>query len=174
MENEIIIDDKYNEVFEHAKQMEVDGKSLYEEELAKTENAGLRKILEMLIKAEQNHYEIFCALQLKHKVPVIQTSIADIKTIFSEMKENGEEIVTSDEHSDFYEKVKEIEIKAEEYFRNNAEKAAAEGNEKLSQIFTDLANEEHRHVILMTSLLEMTRNPQQWVEDAEWNHMDEY
>lgn len=168
------IAEKFTEVFEHAKQMEIDGKTLYEEELAKTDSAGLKKILEMLIKAEENHYEIFCALQLKHKVPVIKTSIPEIKTIFSNMKESGEEIVTSAEHSDFYEKVKEIEIKSETYFRKNAESAKQEGYDKLAEIFTDLADEEHRHVILMEGLLEMTRNPQQWVEDAEWNNMEEY
>ncbi len=174
MTEELNIAEKFAAVFDHAKQMEVDGKDLYVEELAKTEGVGLKKILEMLIKAEENHYEIFCALQLKHEVPVVKTSIADVKNIFSEMKANGEQVVTSQEHSDFYEKVKNIEIAAEKYFRDNATSAKVEGDEKLSEIFTDLADEEHRHVILMESLLEMTRNPQQWVEDAEWNNIEEY
>ena len=41
------------EIIEFAKQAELDGKALYEQELAKTEDPGLRKILKMLIEAEE-------------------------------------------------------------------------------------------------------------------------
>ena len=35
--------EKYNQVFESVKQMEIDGKELYVEELARTESIGLKK-----------------------------------------------------------------------------------------------------------------------------------
>ena len=130
--------------------------------------------MSMLIKAEENHYEIFEALQNKHNVPVVKTSMVEVKNVFTEMKANGEKIIESKEHLDFYEKVREIEVKAEKYFRDHAISAKADGDDKLYKIFTDLADEEKRHVILMEELVKMTSRPTQWLDNAEWNNMEEF
>ena len=165
------VKDHLTEVFEFAKKMELDGKAKYEEELAKTEDPGLKSILKMLIDAEVNHYEVFDAMQQKHSKEVIHTSLKDVKNIFQEIKEKGEKIITSEEHADFYLKAKEIEEKAEETYRKEAQ--ACE-DEEVKKILIEIADEEHRHVILMQSLHEMVLNPNQWVENAEFNEINDF
>lgn len=165
------LNEHLQKVFEHAKQMELDGKALYLEEMEKTEDPGLKRILKMLADAEENHYEIFDALQRKNLVDVKPTSLVEIKNIFTEIKDSGKSIVTTTDHAEFYKKVQKIEEQAEAEYRKEAELAE---DEKLKEIFTHIANEEHRHATLMEGFYQMCLNPTQWVEDAEFNHFGDY
>lgn len=165
------INDHLQDVLEYAKKMELDGKKRYEEEIEKTENVGLKNILKMLVEAEQNHFEIFEGMQKDMKISVLHTSFGEIKNIFQKMKESGEMIVSSDDHAEFYKKVKEIEEKSEKFYRDEAEKT---DDDEVMQVLNEVADEEHRHVILMDNLIEYASKPQQWVENAEFNQMEEY
>ena len=160
------------EIIEFAKQAELDGKALYEQELAKTEDPGLRKILKMLIEAEENHYDYFDSLEDgDDEVEIQSTSLKGVRNIFQEMREDGETIVTSPDHLDFYEKVLGIEEKAEQFYRDAAESVS---EQKVKDAILKIADEEHRHAIMAKSFTDMVRNPSQWVENAEFNNMDDY
>jgi rubrerythrin len=160
------------EIIEFAKKAELDGKALYEEELAKTEDSGIRKILKMLIEAEENHYDYFDSLDDGDSMVEIQsTSLKGVKNVFQEMKDNGDAIITSSDHLSFYEKLLEIEEKAEKFYRDAAENLFGQN---VKDALLKIADEEHRHVILAKSFIDMIRNPSQWVEDAEFNNMDDY
>ncbi|MGM5484162.1 MAG: ferritin family protein [Nanobdellota archaeon] len=165
------INEHLQRVFEHAKQMELDGKQLYLNEIERTEDPGIRKILQMLADAEQNHYEIFDSLQKQHKVDIKPTSMVEIKNIFTDMKEKGEKLATSPDHAEFYEKVKDIEEKTEDEYRKEAKDTE---NLEVKEVLLKIADEEHRHYKLMESFIRMCRNADQWVENAEFNHLDEY
>jgi len=165
------INDHLNDVFEYAKKMEMDGKKMYEEELAKTENEGIKNILRMLVDAEDNHFEIFDNMQKKQKTPVKHMSLKEVKNIFQEMKDSGEEVVCSHDHLEFYQKLKNVEEETEKFYRDEADKAE---DADVKEVLNEIADEEHRHVILMDNLAEFAKKPQQWVEHAEFNHMEEY
>ena len=160
------------DVIEFAKEAELYGKSLYEEELVKTESPGIRKILKMLIAAEENHYEYFDALENgEPNIEIQSTPLKGVKNIFQEMKESGEKIVTSPDHLAFYEKVLGIEQKAESFYRESAENI---NEAEIKTVLLKIADEEHRHAIMAQGFIDMLRNPSQWVEDAEFNNMDDF
>jgi len=37
-----------------------------------------------------------------------------------------------------------------------------------------IAKEEKRHAVVLENIIEMILRPEQWVENAEFNHMEEY
>lgn len=165
------LNDHLMEVFEIAKKNEIDGKELYLEELEKTEDPGLKRILQMLADAEQDHYDIFVKLQKSFDVEVKPTSMEDIKTMFKEIKESGTKIITSDDHAEFYKKVQGIEEDASAAYKKEAN---ATDDPKLKYIFSELAAEENRHATLMGSFYELCKNPENWVENAEFNHFSDF
>jgi len=162
---------KLIDVFEFAKKMELDGKEMYLAEIGNTVNPGIKNILHMLVKAEENHYEIFSAMQAKKKKEVIHTDFGKIKNIFEQMAEKGETLFGIESHRDFYMKALKIEEETEEFYRTNAERC---DDEEVKQVLKEIADEEHRHAVLLNAFVEMTQNPVQWVENAEFNHLDDY
>lgn len=166
------LNDHLIQVFEKAKQNELDGKELYLEELDKTDDPGLKRILQMLADAEQDHYNVFEQLQKNNDVDEIKaTSISEIKTMFSELKASGKSIVTTKDHAEFYKKVQLLEQEAVDAYTKEAEDTT---DPKLKEIFTELALEEKRHVVLMEGFYDLCMNPETWVENAEFNNFEEF
>ena len=160
------------EIIEFAKKAELDGKALYEGELAKTEDPGIRKILKMLIEAEENHYDYFDSLDDGDNGVEIQSiSLKGVKNVFQEMKDKGEKIITSPDHLSFYENILGIEEKAEKFYRDASENLL---EQNVKNALLKIADEEHRHAVMAKSFIDMIRNPSQWVENAEFNNMDDY
>lgn len=157
------------DVFEFAKKMEIDGRKLYETELKKTDDPGLKSILRMLIEAEKNHYEIFDAMQNQKSEPVIKTSLAKVKNVFQKMSKQPGLIVK--DHSEFYKKIQKIEEDTEAFYRKEA---AATTEPEAKQALLQIADEEHRHVILVATLTEFVSHPQTWIENAEFNKLKDY
>ncbi|TFG64829.1 MAG: hypothetical protein E4H36_01885 [Spirochaetales bacterium] len=159
-------------VFEYAKKMELDGKAMYEGELANTRNEGMKTILLMLARAEQNHYEIFSAMEKKKKPEALQpVSFAEIKNIFEKMKEKGDYLNIKASQAEFYEKALEIEEKTEEFYKTEAGKSA---NAEIKEQLLTVAAEEHRHVELMSAMYHMVNRPNEWLATSEWNYLREY
>lgn len=160
-----------NDIFEFAKKMEMDGKANYLEHKEKISNPAIKRILQMLADEEQNHYDIFDAMQKGADVELEPIDLKEVKNVFQEMKDKGEGFDVSGDEVDFYEKAKEVEKNSEELYRKKAEELE---DEHMKAKVNEIADEEHRHMLLMQDLIDFIRQPQQWVENAEFNHMDEY
>lgn len=157
------------DIFEYAKQMEIDGKKLYEAEIQKTQNPGLQKILKMLISQEEEHWRMFDAMQKGTAVEPHKASFKGMKNIFQEMQDSGTEL--PGEQLDLYRKILEIEEKSEKFYREAAEKE--QDAERKEQIL-GVAQEEHNHYVIIHNIIEMVNRPNSWVDDAEFNHLEEY
>lgn len=159
-------------VFEYAKKMELDGKAMYEGELARTDNEGMKSILRMLAKAEQNHYDIFAAME-KNKAPEALKPVpfAEVKNIFQRMKETGDTLNLKASQAAFYEKALGIEEKSEEFYRAEAGKTS---DAAMKAQLLQIAEEENRHVKLMSAMFKLVNRPNEWLENAEWTHLEEY
>jgi len=46
--------------------------------------------------------------------------------------------------------------------------------ESQRKIFLKLAGEEKKHVFLLANLVEFVSRPETWIENAEFNHLDDY
>jgi len=159
-------------VFEYAKKMELDGKAMYEAEIPKTGNKGVKTILRMLADAEQNHYDIFDAMEKKMPPETLKpVPFAEVKNIFQAMQEKGDYLDIKASQAEFYEKALGIEEKSEEYYRNEAKKTS---DKTMKEQLLSIADEEHRHVKLMSAMYHMVNRPKEWLANAEWTHIEEY
>ena len=157
------------DAFDYAKRMELDGIRLYEEELNRTKNPGLKTILNMLIQQEKKHYDLFDFMSKSTDVDMTKASFKGIKNIFDEIKDKGE--VFPKEELDFYDKILKIEEDSETFYRKMAQDIE---DENVKAQILQIADEEHKHFIIINNLIMMVNRPNSWVEDAEFNHLEDY
>lgn len=165
------------DVFDFAMQMEQDGRDYYEEMASKTKIPALKKILTGLADDERRHYQIFKNLREQHSDQVSQLSeksttiMSDAKNIFEQLSGNEVEVDTAGDAIEVWEHAQEIEKKSEDFYR---EKAGVVPDKTAKDLLNKIADEEHKHWALIESVMQFLHRPDRWLEDAEWNHLEEY
>jgi rubrerythrin len=162
------------DIFDYAIQMEKDGEAYYRELAKKSTDRGIRTILTLLADDEVEHRELFEALKKKKPFDLAQdTVLSEVKNIFVQMRESKEDIGAAKKQKELYEKARQLEDKSEAFYRKAAEETS---DSKQKTLFIRLAAEEHHHAIVIDNLIEfITRpDPGNWLENAEWHHLDEY
>ncbi len=161
-------------VFEHAMQMEMDGRDFYLAASEKTENPMLKKILLQLADDENKHYALFKALRDGMDTSYDESSstsiLSSVKNIFIEMKESGEEFTFDDDAQTIWAQAREVEKKAEAFYREKSEEVE-KANEKTALL--RVADEEHKHWVTLDNVIQFLDKPKTWLEDAEWNDIEE-
>jgi len=158
-------------IYDYAMQMERDGERYYRNLAGKTENPGLRNILGMLADAEIAHYHFFLDMRENAAVHVGKTKILEnVKNVFQEMKEKSSAGADASQ-ADLYRKALEIEKKSRDFY---LEKADEVEDESQSTAFRKIAAEEQKHFRILESIIDFISRPEQWLEDAEWYHLEEY
>ena len=160
------------DVFDYAMQMEKDGENYYREGAARSASAGMKKIMTMLADAEVKHYNLF--KQMKEHEPIDlpeATILKDVKNIFVSMKEKGGLEGISASETDFYRTAQDIEKKSEDFY---LEKAAETDDSLQKETFLRVAKEENKHYFILDRIIEFVARPEQWLENAEWYHLEEY
>lgn len=162
-------------IYDYAIQMEKDGEAYYRELGRKSKAEGLQFIFSILADEEVSHYTIL--EKMKASAPNLKLSakekdiLKSAKNIFAEMQEKMDEINFDLPQVDFYRHALETEEKSIEYYLDMSEKVE---NEAHQAIFLNLAKEEKKHKFLMENLITFVSRPTTWLEDAEFNHLDEY
>jgi len=72
-----------------------------------------------------------------------------------------------------YKKACDIEAVSEKFYREKAEQS---GDANEQRIFSRLAREEANHLRIMENILAFVSRsePGNWLENAEWHHLDDY
>lgn len=162
------------DIFEYAMKMETDGREFYLEQANKAERPQFKKIWQQLADDEAKHYKIFKALrdnQTPQDADTETTILASVKNIFEELKASGEQFSFEGDVEKAWAEAREVEQKSEEFYR---EKAGEVDTEEKARILNRIADEEHRHYVTLDNVIQFLRRPQHWLEDAEWNHLEEY
>ncbi len=161
-------------VFEYAMKMENDGRDFYLEHAEKATVPAFKRILEDLANDELKHYRIFKAMKeggaAKYNEAEKTEILATVKNVFEEMKSKGEEHSFAADAKQIWEHAREVEKKAEEFYR---EKANELDNDDQKAILNKIADEEHRHWVTMEQVIRFLEGPKQWLEDAEWGNLKE-
>jgi len=161
-------------IFDYAMKMEEDGRAFYLEHAEKTNIPELKKILVELAEDELKHYNIFKALRdeqpVEYKESEKTTILSTVKNVFEKLKTEKKKSSFGDGTKSIWEEAREVEKKAEEFYRGKAEEV---GDETQKQILNRIADEEHRHWITMENVIQFLDRPQQWLEDAEWSSLEE-
>lgn len=162
-------------VFEYAMQMELDGKTYYEESAEKVDSPELKKILLELASDENKHYRIFKAMRdgeaAEYKEEEKTKIFTEVKNVFIKLKEANADYSFPDEAKGIWEHAREVEKKAEAFYRKAAEDVENASN---AAILHKIADEEHRHWVTMDHIISFIDRPNTWLEDAEWNNLEEY
>lgn len=162
-------------IYDYAIQMEKDGEAYYRELGRKSNDEGLQFIFTLLADEEVSHYTIIEQMSQSDPNATLSEKEKDVlqsaKTIFAEMQERIGEINFNMPQVEFYRKALETEKKSVDYYLEMSKKVE---NEAHQAIFQKLAKEEKKHLFLMENLVNFVSRPTTWIEDAEFNHLDEY
>ena len=161
------------DIYEYAMQMEKDGEHYYRELAGNTDNEGVRNILHMLADEEIKHFHVLQHMRNNDdQVPYAESDLLqDAKNIFIAMREGKGAMEPDEDQARLYRAVQETESKSYQFYREKSESAASEAEKRL---LLRIAEEERRHMVLMGSIADFVSRPATWIEDAEFNHLDEY
>lgn len=159
-------------IFDYAMQMEKDGEAYYRQLAGKCHIQGLKKILNMLADDEVGHYNTFEKLKkgIDAEVPGSMV-LENAKNLFQDIKETETGFDFDVSEIELYNKAIEIEKKSEDFYREKANEAEQPG---LKFILLNIAEDEKKHRFLLKNTVEFLSRPKTWIENAEFNHLDEY
>jgi rubrerythrin len=158
-------------IYDFAMQMEQDQENLYRELAAGTAAPGIQRILNMLADDEAKHYQIVRQLKAEAPAPeMAETGIlAGAKTIFAAMQ--GKEFDLEGLQVEVYQQAQGLEQQSRDFYLDKASEVRDASHKALLR---KLADEEQRHYFLLDHMVEFINRPRTWIEDAEFNHLQEY
>ncbi len=159
------------DIYKYALQMELDGRHFYLDLAKKTNNTGIKSILTLMAESEAKHYKIILGMQKNDKMQYSADTevLTKVKNIFMKMKEE-KEIDVDVSQVEFYKKALEVETDSEKFY---LERADEEKDPHRKEIFLTIANEEKSHCVLLENIVNFVSQPDTWLENPEWYHMDE-
>ena len=159
-------------IYDYAMQLEKDGENYYREAASRSTHRGLTGILTMLADAEVIHYDVFSKMK-EHKSWQMPTTtiLKDVKNIFVRMREEGKLEGISVSQIDLYAKAQDIEKATEDFYR---EKGALVEDRTEREAFLEIAGEERKHYLILQEIIDFISRPEQWLENAEWYHLEDY
>jgi len=159
------------DIYEYALQMELDGKNFYLDLAKKTSNSGLQNILAIMADSEAKHYDAILNMKNNDQIQYPENTevLTKTKNIFIRMKEE-KELDTDISQLELYKKALEIETGSQKFY---LEKADEEKDPHRKEIFIKLAGEEKNHCVILENLISFVSQPDNWLENPEWYHLDE-
>ena len=179
-------------IFEYAKEKEKYTEQFYRQLAETSKSEGLKTIFNMLADQEHHHFEIIDQMKSQYPPRIGDTDIlGDAKRIFEkirkgaakmplELRDNKEQFLRSNinvkqmhfggHEITVYRQAQEFEKKSREFYLEKSREADSPQKE----IFEKLAGEEMKHYILLDNIIEMVSRPEQWLENAEWFHLESY
>ena len=160
-------------IYKYALKLEKDSEDYYKKLISKTDDVGLQTILKMLVDEEVKHFNIVEQMMKTDTCPeLIETNLLkNARNIFEKIKGKKLEFSFDLTQADFYRKAQEIEEKSHQHYLEMSGKVEDKAQKNL---LLKLAEEEKKHIFLLENLVEFVSRPDTWIEDAEFNHLDEY
>jgi rubrerythrin len=159
------------DILAFAMKMEKDGEAFYHEMAKKTANTGLSNILEMLADEEVKHYEAIRSIQAGGGDLAETDVLARAKNIFERIRDFSEPINTNVDQIQLYRQAMDIEKKSEDFYLDKADQVKETRHKEL---FLKLAAEEGKHYFLLENVVAFISRPKSWLENAEFNHLEEF
>ncbi len=160
------------DIFDFAMEKERLAEKMYRDLAAKAPAKGLISIFSMLADEEHSHFELVS--KMKQDVPAeVEDTIllTNSKTIFAKMRQSGENFDFSISEVDLYKKAQQMEKDSRDFY---LQKAQDSENPHHKKIFNQLAEEEGKHYFLLENIIEFVSRPQNWLENAEFHHLEQY
>jgi len=144
----------------------------YKKLAEKTTNKGLKRILELLYEEECRHCEAIAYLADNNSATVSQVDdIPDYKGLLRKIKATVEKSSIDSSELELYQDAREIELESIEFYMAQTQQSK---DAKRRDLFERLAQQEKHHYLLIDNILEFVSIPQQWLENAEFTHSEDY
>jgi rubrerythrin len=161
------------DIIDFALQMELDGRTFYEQSAAKASHPELKKILLNLADEEQRHYLFFkrlkegnernAAAELEAGSPTLDLN----RTLFRQMAQQGKQASFGDDVRKVWTEALKIEEKVEQMYR---EEAAKETDATRKKLLSRIADEEKSHVYLIDNMLAFMSDPSGFADSANFKN----
>jgi rubrerythrin len=158
-------------IYEIAMEKERQMHELYLQLAAQCKNTRLHGILMMLAEQEGKHFKQLENLSEIHADQDHSDIIHDVKDVFLTIKKLKDSFSVSVSQLKLYKDVRDFEKQNEDFYRAKASEVA---DPKIKATLNSFADEEHKHFLLMSEMVDFVERPEQWVEHAEFNHIEEY
>ncbi|MBN1197144.1 MAG: ferritin family protein [Candidatus Aminicenantes bacterium] len=160
------------DIFALALDFEKESERYYRDLAERCDQPGLKQILNMLADDEVKHFQVVSAMRDGSHPQMPATEVLPrAKNRFSAMKQISKDLCYDSDEIELYRKALTKEEHAETFYR---EQAAAADSPENAELLNRLADEERQHRFLIENMIEFLHRPQRWVEDAEFNHLEEY
>ena len=159
------------DIFEFAIQMERDGQDFYHQLASKATHTSIKNILNMLADDEFKHQEAIEKARTSSFV-MPETGVLDhAKNVFRQMQDFGGQFDFSGDEEALYRQAMELENKSIAFYKDKADQVSTPEQKAL---FLKLVEEEKKHFTLLNNLVNFVAAPKNWLEDAEFERLDEY
>lgn len=165
------------DIYDFAMKMEQDGEAYYKKMAAMSGNSTLKNILLELAQDEVKHYNIFKKFKGGDFSAASEMQSSSTK-VFQGARNIFQKLSSKPQTFDFgvdiistWREAQKIEKKSEDFYRD---KAKSTENEKARKTILLIADEEHKHWTLIENVIRFLERPKQWLENAEWNNLEEY
>ena len=159
-------------IFDFAMEKEKFSEDYYRRLAGKTNNKGLQSIFNMLADEEAKHYKIVADMKKNIAADLAETTVLlSAKNNFAKMQKSAENFSVDINQVELYKKAQNIEKQSEDFYLQKANEIP---DEYQKEIFQKLAEEEKKHYFLLDNIIEFVSRPKQWLENAEWYHLEEY
>jgi rubrerythrin len=158
------------DVYDSAVQMTQDGEKFFHTLVKRVKKPGLRKILLMLAKDQAIHRRDFAKMKKAEG-----RSLTDAKNLAGAVNPfahrlkrlgRGERVDENLPPAELYRRGQELDKECEDFYRK---RAARVKDPRLKQAFLEIAEEQRKHYFSLEHLINFILEPQQELEDAEWN-----
>ena len=158
------------DIYAFAMQMEQDGERFYRELAAQNASEGMRQILTMLADDEVKHYQVVKALAERTDAEMVSTTVlADARNVFAGLQ--GADLPLAGAQIELYREAQEIELKSQAFYEGKAGEA---DDPAARDLLLKIAEEEKRHYFLLDKMVAFINRPYEWIENAEFNHLEDY
>lgn len=159
-------------IFDFAMEKEKFSEDYYRRLAGKTNNKPLQSIFNMLADEEAKHYKVVADMKKNITPDLAETTVlSSARDDFAKMRKSAENFNVDINQIELYKKAQNIEKQSEDFY---LQKAGEVTDEHQKEIFQKLADEEKKHYFLLDNIIEFVSRPKQWLENAEWHHLDEY
>ena len=160
------------DIFEFAKEKEKYAEEFYRDRAAKSPDKGLAEIFLLLANEEEKHFDMIEKMQAEVPAELTETTVlSDATAIFEKIREGAKKFSFDRSELELYKEAQKIEQNARDYYLDKADQVEVQAQK---DIFIKLAEEEKKHYFLLDNIIDFVSRPQQWLENAEFHHMEDY
>lgn len=137
-----------------------------------TSHKGIQYILQKLIKDHEKHLQSLGQMSGKEIANLENKEIyKEVARIFEKIKMDKNTFSCNMDQLRLYQEARELILQKQKLYEEMQHKT---DNDEGKRLLQELINEEKKQAIVLDNIIEMVRRPQNWIENAEFYHLEDY